>query len=61
MSRRHVEVTQHRTDQDFARQMRWLIDVAYPDAECIDPGTGVDLIMDNLNTHKLPVRNLFTG
>jgi len=43
---RHVEVTQQRTDQDFAHQMRWLVDVAYPDAECID------LIMDNLNTHK---------
>ena len=46
MSRRHVEVTEHRTDQDFAHQMLWLVDVAYPDAECID------LIMDNLNTHK---------
>lgn len=43
---RHIEVTQQRTDQDFAHQMRWLVDVAYPDAECID------LIMDNLNTHK---------
>ena len=46
MSRRHVEVTEHRTDPDFAHQMRWLVDVAYPDAEW------VDLIMDNLNTHK---------
>lgn len=46
MSWRHVEVTEHRTDQDFAHQMRWLVDVAYPDAECID------VIMDNLNTHK---------
>jgi hypothetical protein len=46
MSRRHVEVTERRTNQDFAHQMRWLVDVAYPDAECID------LIMDNLNTHK---------
>jgi hypothetical protein len=43
---RHVEVTERRTGQDFAHQMRWLVDVAYPDAECID------LIMDNLNTHK---------
>jgi len=43
---RHVEVTERRTDQDFAHQMRWLVDVAYPDAEYID------LIMDNLNTHK---------
>ena len=43
---RHVEVTERRTDQDFAHQMRWLVDTAYPDAECID------VIMDNLNTHK---------
>lgn len=43
---RHVEVTERRTNQDFAHQMRWLVDVAYPDAEYID------LIMDNLNTHK---------
>ena len=43
---RHVEVTERRTSQDFAHQMRWLVDVAYPDVECID------LIMDNLNTHK---------
>jgi hypothetical protein len=43
---RHVEVTERRTDQDFAHQMRWLVDTAYPDTECID------VIMDNLNTHK---------
>lgn len=46
MSWRHVEVTERRTGHDFAHQMRWLVDVACPDAECID------LIMDNLNTHK---------
>jgi hypothetical protein len=44
---RHVEVTEHRTAQDFAHQMRWLVDVRYPDAECIE------VILDNLNTHKL--------
>lgn len=44
---RHVEVTAHRTAQDFAHQMRWLVDVRYPDADC------VELILDNLNTHKL--------
>jgi len=44
---RHVEVTDRRTAQDFAHQMRWLVDVRYPDAEWID------LISDNLNTHKL--------
>lgn len=43
---RHVEVTNQRTAHDFAHQMRWLSDVAFPDAEWID------VIMDNLNTHK---------
>ena len=42
---RHVEVTEHRTKLDFAHQMRWLVDVAYPDAECIE------VVLDNLNTH----------
>ena len=42
---RHVDVTAHRTKLDFAHQMRWLVDVAYPDAECIE------VVMDNLNTH----------
>lgn len=42
---RHVEVTEHRTALDFAHQMRWLVDVAYPDAECIE------VVLDNLNTH----------
>jgi len=42
---RHIEVTERRTKQDFAQQMRWLVDVAYPHAECID------VVLDNLNTH----------
>jgi hypothetical protein len=42
---RHIAVTDHRTKVDFAHQMRWLVDVAYPDAECID------VVLDNLNTH----------
>ena len=42
---RHVEVTEHRTKLDFAHQMRWLVDDAYPDAECIE------VVLDNLNTH----------
>lgn len=42
---RHIEVTEHRTKLDFAHQMRWLVDVAYPDVECID------VVLDNLNTH----------
>lgn len=42
---RHIDVTEHRTKVDFAHQMRWLVDVAYPDVDCID------VILDNLNTH----------
>ncbi len=43
--RRHVLVTRHRTKQDFAFAMRYLVDTLYPDAECID------VVLDNLNTH----------
>ena len=43
---RHVEVTGRRTAVDFAHQMKWLVDSAYPDAEVIR------LVLDNLNTHK---------
>jgi hypothetical protein len=46
VGQRHIEVTQRRTKQDFAHQMRWLVDVAYPNAEC------VEVVLDNLNTHK---------
>jgi len=44
---RHVEVTQRRTAQDYARQLQWLADVCYPDAKKIR------LVQDNLNTHRL--------
>ena len=43
---RHVEVTRRRTAVDFAEQMKWLVDEAYPDAPVIR------LVLDNLNTHK---------
>jgi hypothetical protein len=43
---RHVLVTRRRTKQDFAFVMRYLVDVIYPDPECI-----IDVVMDNLNTH----------
>lgn len=43
---RHMLVTHRRTKQDFAFAMRYLVDVIYPDAECID------VVMDNLNTHR---------
>ena len=42
---RHVTVTRRRTKQDFAHQMRWLVDELYPRANCIH------LVLDNLNTH----------
>ena len=43
---RHVAVTERRTIEDFARQMRWLVDEAYPDVPV------VRLVLDNLNTHR---------
>jgi len=43
---RHLIVTDRRTDQDYARCIKWLVDEGYPEAEYID------LIQDNLNTHK---------
>jgi DDE superfamily endonuclease len=43
---RHIAVTEQRTMQDFARQMRWLVDEVYPDAE------RVRVVLDNLNTHR---------
>lgn len=43
---RHVEVTERRTKQDFAMQMRDLAEVHYPQAEKIR------VVLDNLNTHK---------
>jgi hypothetical protein len=42
---RQVNVTQRRTKQDFAEQMRLLVDQYFPAAERIR------LVMDNLNTH----------
>ena len=43
---RHVAVTRRRTMEDFAHQMRWLVDEAYPDTPV------VRVVMDNLNTHR---------
>ena len=33
--------------QDFAHQMQWLVDVAYPHAPV------VRVVLDNLNTHRM--------
>ena len=43
---RHVAVTQQRTMVDFGRQLRWLVDEAYPQVERIR------VVLDNLNTHR---------
>ncbi len=44
--RREVLVTERRTAKDYARAIRYLVDVMYPQAEKIV------LVHDNLNTHK---------
>jgi hypothetical protein len=43
---RHVDATERRTTLDFAAQMKQLVDVHYPEANCIRS------VLDNLNTHK---------
>ena len=45
--RRHVEVTERRTRQDWAHFIKAMLDERYPDA------IKVRLVMDNLNTHDL--------
>ncbi len=42
---RHVTVTERRTKQDYAHQMKYLVDERYPDAEW------VTVVQDQLNTH----------
>jgi len=42
----HVSVREHRTAIDWAAEIKYLVDIMYPDAEKIV------LVMDNLNTHK---------
>ena len=44
---RHLAITQQRTMQDFALQMRWLVDEAYPEVPV------VRVVLDNLNTHRM--------
>ena len=54
---RQVAVTQRRTMQDFAHQMRWLVDEAYPEVPV------VRVVLDNLNTHRrgVAVRDVPSG
>jgi hypothetical protein len=42
---RHVAVTDQRTQIDYAKQMKWLVEVAFPHA------IKVRVVQDNLNTH----------
>ena len=42
----HVSVREHRTAIDWAEEIKYLVDVMYPDKEKLI------LVMDNLNTHK---------
>lgn len=44
---REVAVTERRTKVDWAHFMRDLVDVHFPEAECIT------VVLDNLNTHSL--------
>lgn len=44
---REAHALPHRTSEDWAKQMKWLIDEKYPEADKIV------LVMDNLNTHKV--------
>jgi hypothetical protein len=42
---RHVAVPARRTPLDFARQMQWLVDERYPEADVLR------VVLDNRNTH----------
>ena len=44
---RHVLLTRRRTKDDWAKAIRYLVDVLYPEA------TVMDLVYDNLNTHAV--------
>ena len=44
---RHVSVRERRTAVDWAEEIRYLVDISYPDRDKIL------LVMDNLNTHAL--------
>ncbi len=47
VGRRHVEVTERRTRQDWAHFIKAMLDERYPEA------IKVRLVMDNLNTHDI--------
>lgn len=43
---RHFNVTEQHTKQDFAAQMKWLVDEQYPQVERLR------VVLDNLSTHR---------
>ena len=47
---RYADAQEHRTREDWAKQIEWLLTEQYPDTE------KVVLVMDNLNTHYRPNR-----
>jgi hypothetical protein len=47
--RRHVAVTERRTREDWALQIKQMLDERYPDANKVR----LVLVMDNLNTHNI--------
>ena len=46
---RHVDVTERRTKEDFALQLKRLVDIYYPNSDKIH------VVLDNLNIHKIAV------
>jgi hypothetical protein len=44
---RYADAQEHRTRQDWAQQIEWLLEKQYPDAK------KVVLVMDNLNVHSV--------
>ena len=49
---RNALASERRTSEDWAKQVKWLLDTEYPSAE------KVVLIMDNLNTHNISSTHL---
>ena len=47
IGQRQVRITERHTKQDFAYNMKWLVDEVYPDAEV------VRVVLDNLSSHSL--------
>ena len=46
---RHVAITERHTKREFAEQMKWLVDEAFPKASLIR------VVLDNLKTHTRSV------